>query len=112
MIAQSHIPHNYKKSKFLQSQILQNCLEMTQQQHQLTCQRARCRSRSVKHFQHPPCHYKILRKLWIFEKVIPWQDDDDDGVDESSGDEEDKCPEGFEYNSVLNVCDDVDEVNL
>ena len=65
MIAQSHIPHNYKKSKFLQSQILQNCLEMTQQQHQLTCQRARCRSRNVKHLHHLPwpCHWKVLSKL-------------------------------------------------
>ena len=31
-------------------------------------------------------------------------------MDEGSGEEEEKCPEGFEYNSVLNVCDDVDEV--
>ena len=30
---------------------------------------------------------------------------------EKEEDEEDKCPRGFEYNSVLNVCDDVDEVN-
>ena len=50
---------------------------------------------------------KILRKLWPFLLLIQ---DDDDGVEESSGEEEEKCPEGFEYNSVLNVCDDVDEV--
>ena len=35
-----------------------------------------------------------------------------DKDDEKNKEEEDKCPEGFEFNSILNVCDDVDEVNL
>ena len=39
--------------------------------------------------------------------MFPNQDKDD----EKNKEEEDKCPEGFEFNSILNVCDDVNEVN-
>ena len=89
------------------TKILQNGWEMTQQQHQLTRHRARC-SRSFlmemnvlnsKVFWAFHFSSEFFLELRIF---FLWQDDDE-GEDENL-EVEQKCPEGYEHNPVLKIC--------